>query len=131
MKNNTFKLNSFIKDVEKDIAKAEKAQLRKAANLFKRKLRSKIRALGLVDQGNLLKGISSVNLDHASLVGISAPGFQALILEYGTAERTTLGKGEKRKGIRSTGKIAPTPYFTSTLQESLPEIQKILSDEWL
>ena len=126
-----FKLNSFIKEVEKEISKAEKEQLRKAANLFKRRLRSKIRSLGLVDDGNLLKGVSSVNLDHASLVGVSAPGFHALLVEYGTEERFTKGDGEERSGIRSTGRMPAKPYFLPTMQESLPEIQAILREEWI
>lgn len=131
MKNNTFKLNSFVKDIEKDILKAEKAKLRKASNLFKRRLRSKIKALQLVDEGNLLKGVSSTVLDNASIVGIGAPGFHALIVEYGTEDRRTLGKGEERKAVRSTGKMPAKPFFLPTMQESATDIQNILNEEWL
>ncbi|MHA1168308.1 MAG: HK97 gp10 family phage protein [Candidatus Hodarchaeales archaeon] len=131
MAKNQFKLNSFIDKIERDLAKAEKDKLRKAANLFKRRLRAKIKALGLVDDGDLLKGVDSITMEHASLIGIGAPGFHALILEYGTEERFTLGNGEKRKGIRGTGKVEPTNFFLKTMQESAADIQKILNEEWL
>ena len=131
MAKNTFKIKDFSKQIEKDLAKAEKDKLRRAANLFKRRLRAKIKALGLVDDGDLLKGVDSITMEHASLIGIGAPGFHALILEYGTEERSTLGNGEKRKGIRSTGKVAPTHFFLKAMQESAEDIQKILTEDWL
>ncbi len=131
MPNNSFNLKSMTKELEKELAQAEKRQLRKAANLFKRRLRANIKALGLVDKGDLLKGVSSSTLDHASLVGVGAPGFHALILEYGTEGRSTKGEGEERKKIRSTGRVEPTHFFSKTLQETAPEIQKILTEEWL
>lgn len=131
MKNNTFKLKSFIDDVEKDLAKAEKKRLKQAEKLLMRRVRAKIRALGLVDDGDLLKGVSSSTLSHASLVGVSAPGFHALIVEYGSEQRMTLGTGEERTGIRSTGRMPAKPFFLPAFQESVSDIQKILSEEWL
>jgi len=131
MAKNTFKLTSFAKQIEKDLAKAERDKLRKAANLFKRRLRANIKALGLVDEGNLLKGVDSITMEHASLIGIGAPGFHALILEYGTGERFTLGNGEKRTKVRSTGSVGPTHFFLKTMQESAADVQKILTEDWL
>jgi HK97 gp10 family phage protein len=128
---NKFTLKSFAKEVQRDIEKAEQEKLKKASNLFKSRLRAKIRSMDLIYKGSLLKGVSSSNLEHASLVGMSAPAFHALIVEYGTEERNTLGQGEERKGIRGTGKMPAQPFFLPTMQESTGDIQQILSEEWL
>jgi len=131
MAKNQFTLNSLIKDVQRDIDKGKKLKLRKAGAFFRRKLKQKIKALGLVDEGNLLKGVADNALENAIIVGVGAPGYHALMVEYGTDERTTLGKGEERKEIRSTGRMPATPFFLNTLEENIPEIVNIMSEEWI
>jgi hypothetical protein len=131
MSKNKFTLNSFVDDVIKDLEKEEKKKLKKASSILKRKTRSNIRSLGLVEEGNLLKGVKDDVYKNAVLVGLSAPAFHALIVELGTVERFTLGDGVERKGVRSTGVMPATPYFLPAFQSSLPKIQNALSEEWL
>jgi hypothetical protein len=129
-KKNNFTLNSFADEVFKDLEKEQKQQLKKASAVVKKQTRTNIRGLGLVDDGDLLKGVKDDVRTNAVFVGMAAPAFHALIVEYGTVERFTKGKGDERKGIRSTGVMPATPYFLPAFNSTLSTIQKIMSEEW-
>lgn len=118
MKKNFFKLESFLPDVEKDIQKGEQKQIKKASSYFKRKLKAKIKAMGLVKTGNLLKGVTSNNYPNSVLVGIGAPGYHALLVE----------KGHK---MPTGGEVEGKYYFRDTFREETTNIQKILNEPWL
>ena len=130
IKKNSFSFNSFADKVFKDLEKEQKEQLKKGSKVFKKQVRTNIRTLGLVEDGDLLKGVKDDLRTNAVFVGMAAPAFHALIVEYGTVERFTLGKGDERKGIRSTGVMPANPYFYPAFQSTLPTIQKIMSEEW-
>lgn len=134
MKLNTFKLDSFGKEFEKELNKGEKRQRMKAVKVFKEAVYSEIVAKGLVEEGNLLEGVAQADYTHATLVGMAPPAFHALMVELGSyvsGERFTKGKGKERTGIRSTGVMRARPFFLPAFRKALPEMQKILTEEWV
>lgn len=131
---NTFKLDSFIDEIEKDLAKAEKDALKKAGNFLKRRVRAKIKTKNLVDEGDLLKGVSSTNMEHATLVGMAAPAYHALLVEFGHIVTLPEGHSEKARTTKqgpALKVVPPNPFFLPAFEESLTEIQNILSETWL
>ncbi len=112
-KPNQFKFTSLFDEVEKDLEKGERKQRRKATNHFKKALRRKIKSKGLVDKGNLLKGVKHDEYSETHLVGIAAPGFHAHLHEFGTV------------------KMKKTPFFLETFREQTANIIKIQSEPWL
>ena len=56
---NMFTFKSEVSQFEKELDKAEKKQRMKAVTLFNKALRAKIKGLGLVDDGDLLKGVGT------------------------------------------------------------------------
>jgi len=134
MKLNTFKLESFGKEFEKELNKGERRQRMKAVKVFKDAVSNEIVGRGLVEDGDLLQGLSQADYTHATLVGMGAPAFHALIVELGSyvsGERFTKGKGRERTGIRSTGVMRARPFFLPAFRKALPEMQKILQEAWL
>jgi len=121
---NKFTMKSFVKDVEKQLSKDERRVISKASGIFQRELRSTIKEKGLVDTGNLLKGVSRDTYQHSALVGMSAPGQHAYIVEYGTLER------RKKKNGAYSGVRPATPFFLPAYRAAEPAMIKALSEEW-
>ncbi len=133
MKKNIFDMDSEIKKINREIRKAEAKNRRRASNFFLRKLRANIKQKGLVDEGNLIKGVGKSEYEHATLVGIGSPGFHALMLEFGSyksGERMTKGKGSERKKPRSTGKLQGYGYFRETWAENKSKVINMLSEDY-
>jgi len=128
---NKFMLDIGLKEFEKELIKGERRQLAKAAKLFKKNIETEIISKGIVDDGDLLQGVSEQRYNHSFLVGMSKPAYHAFIVEFGTKERFTTGKGEWRKKARSTGAMKAKPFFLPAYRKSLPEMQKILTEEWV
>jgi len=135
------KYQSFIKDVMRDIRKAEKANLRKAAIHVRDKIKQKLKVTAgksLPGQppgkvtGNLIKGIRFAFKNPNTFkpttdevfVGVGPPASHAHLLEFGTKVRTT------KKGV-STGHVLPRPFLIPTFQEETPEVIKIMSGRWV
>ena len=125
MKINSFKLDDFSKEFIRDLRKADERQQKKAAKVFEDTLKTEIQAEGLVDKGDLLKGVTSQKLKGSILAGISSPGYHAMLLEYGTSERTKESTGQ------GVGRVAPHPFFEPAFPKALPAMQAALSEEWL
>jgi hypothetical protein len=137
------KLQSFIKDAAKEI-RSKDAELRmKAARHVRDKVKAKISTKfsdgdasapgnppGKVT-GNLIKGLKVRGGREAAYVGFVAPAHHALLLEFGctkTTPRMTLGKGKKRKGVRSTGTMEARPVLFPTFAEESGTVKAILSE---
>jgi len=125
-KNNHFTLNSFVDEVEKELNQEKKKALKKAEKELKRRVRAKIKALGLVDEGDLLKGVSSTSFENASLVGMAAPAFHALLVELG--HLVVLPKGKSPKNPNAKVVVEGKPYFMPAFRESQEKLIDILSD---
>jgi hypothetical protein len=136
------RLESYIKDVIRDIGKPEKKARSKAAQHLVKKMKEKVN-----DQyfkgyhsipgeppgkitGDLQKGIGSkdINSKHKTLVGVGPPAYHAHLLEFGTAERYT---PVKNGSTRRSGRVAPRPFIFPTFQEESDVVGKILSERWL
>jgi len=112
-----FKLDSFIGETLKDLDKAEKTVLRRVIAPLTKQIRSNIKSKGLVDDGNLLKGVKFDIYRHTVLVGMAPPAFHGLLVELGHTA--------------PNGAVIPgNPYFLPAFQSTKGEIQKKLSEEW-
>lgn len=136
MAKNRFIYKSFVGEIDKEIRAAEKKVLKKAAAVFKKQVKSNIENLGLVeDSGALLSAVASDIGTHGVWVGMDvrkAP--HALLIELGSyisGMRKTRGEGQERKGVRETGVLKPRPFFLRAFSSTYPQIQKILSEEWI
>ena len=137
----TIKYTSFIKDVMRDIKKAEKAQLRKAAVHVRGKIKQKLKVVtgrslpGQVPgevSGKLIKGVRFAFKNPNTFrpttdevfVGVGPPAYHAHLLEFGTRIRTT------KKGVNK-GQVLPRPFIIPTFQEETQAVKNILSERWL
>jgi len=119
-----FTFQSYLKDVEKEILKADKALRDKAASLVVNELKTMLdNPTGDVPKkvtGNLRKGIAKKNQRYSSIVGFKVPAHHAALVEYGH-EVISHGK--------STGKRAkPHPFLKPAFKNKEHEIIKILSE---
>jgi hypothetical protein len=136
------RLESYIREVIRDIDKAEKRVRTKAAQHLFKKMKEKVN-----DQyfkgyhsipgeppgkmtGNLQKGIGAKDIDsqYKTLVGVGPPAHHAHLLEFGTVERYTPVKNGK---TRRSGRVAPRPFVFPTIVEEAENVGKILSERWL
>jgi hypothetical protein len=127
-KNNQFTLNSFIDPVFKDLNKSQQKQLAKASGVVKRQTKKNIKALGLVDEGNLLKGVKDDKCGSFVLVGMAAPAFHALIVEYGHA--VVLPDGYKQKNPKALKVVPGEPYMLPAFQMTTSKVIDIMLEEW-
>ena len=127
MKLNTFKLESFGKEFEKELNKGERRQRMKAVKVFKDAVEQEILA-NLDRDGHLLKGLTQTDYTHATLVGIGPPAYHALIVELGSY---VSGVRKSKKTGKESGVMPAKPFFLPAFRKALPEMQKILQEEWL
>jgi len=135
------KYQSFVKNVMKDMRKAEKKQLRNAAVHLRKKIKQKLKVTAgksLPGQtpgkvtGNLIKGIRFAFKDPSSFrptidtvfVGVGPPAYHAHLMEFGTRIRTT------KKGVNK-GHVLPRPFLIPTFQEETQAVINIMSEPWL
>ena len=122
-----FVYKSFMKEIERDLAKGERRVIRKAASKVKSKIRSNIKALGLVDKGDLLKGVKDDIYQHTMLIGMAPPAFDALMVEIGSYK-----SGERiSKSGKSSGIMPATPFLLPAFRSTVGDVQNILSENWL
>ena len=124
MAKNSFTYNSSIEAEIKKLFKDERKVLRSAGNIAKKAVESSIASKGLVDSGNLLKGVKVEVYNTQVLVGVTAPGFHAAIVEYGTEEERVGKDGQ------SSGRMPATPFMLPAFRSSTASVQKKLSEEW-
>ena len=119
---NSFK--SYLKEVEKEILKADMALRSKAADVVIAELKSLLNSpSGDVPKtvtGNLKKGIAKKGQQYSTIVGFKAPAHHAALLEFGH-EVVSHGK--------STGKRAkPHPFLKPAFKNTEARVIKILSE---
>lgn len=127
---NKFIFKSFIKEVEKDLKKAERKKLRAAGEILKKRVRTRIKITGLKKTGNLLKGVSSDLYQHRVLVGMRPPAFHALIVELGHEQILT----KKQQGPIKEGKktkVKGKPYFLPAFRDKEEAIKSKIREYWL
>jgi len=118
---------SYLKDVEKEMQKAEKRQRAKAAKYLDGKLTETTTARFGSDS-NITKGVNHINEKYESKVGFGKPAYAAHLVEFGTDTRfTTKGIGSGKKG---TGHITASPFFVPTMEEESAAIINIMQEAW-
>jgi HK97 gp10 family phage protein len=129
---------SMIKQVIRDLDKAESQKLDKAASYLRNKMREKVSKKvrskpgdppGL-QSGNLKKGIKFVREPGKRLVGVGRPASHAHLLEFGTGPRYVKnyrGKG----GVKFVGAVQPRPFMIPTFEAEKENVEKILSEPWI
>ena len=128
---NKFTLKNHIASIEKDLQKAEKDALTKAANQLKREVRAHIKSIGLVDKGDLLAGVKSDVYEHGALVGMAAPAFHALLVEFGHLVVLPDGyspREAKFNRVAAKTVVAGKPYFLPAYNAAEPKLINTLSD---
>jgi len=135
------KYQSFVKEVMKDIRKAEKKQLRKAAVHVRGKIKQKLKGVAgrsLPGQvpghitGDLIKGVKFAFKNPNTMrpttdevfVGVGPPAYHAHLLEFGTRIRKT------KKGVNK-GQVLPRPFIIPTFQEETQAVINIMSERWV
>jgi len=120
-----------VDDVFKDLNKSQQKQLAKASGVVKRQTRANIKALGLVDEGNLLKGVKDDKYRDFILVGMAAPAFHALIVEYGHAVVLPAGYSPDENRKTKALKVVPgKPYMLPAFRMTTSKVIGIMSEEW-
>jgi len=110
-----------MKDVFKDIEKAEKKVLKEAAVHVQLKMKEKAKNKFKKKTGALLKGIGYKIIDRdTALVGAGPPAYHAHLLELGTMDRKT------KTGL-SKGRIIKTPFMIPTFEEESEAVKRIMS----
>lgn len=114
---------SYMKDVEKEILKADKALRDRAATVVVNELK------GMLDNptgdlpkkqtGNLRKGISKKNQRYSSIVGFKAPAHHAALVEFG---------GDVVRDGRTVGTRKPHPFLKPAFERTKSEVINILSE---
>lgn len=124
-----FKLDfkSHIKQIEKDMAAAEKKQRAKAARFLDGKLKeTATQRFG--SNSDITKGVDHRNDKTESKVGVGPKAYAAHLIEFGTDKRfTTKGIGSGAKG---TGFIKADPFVFPTFEENASEVVNIMSEVW-
>jgi len=118
---NSFK--SYLKEIEKEILKADQALRDKAAtmvmNEIKQSLDSPTGDVPKTVSGNLKKGLGKKNQRYSSIVGFKAPAFHAANVEFG---------GDVVRNGRKVGERKPHPFLKPAFERKKGEIMKILSE---
>lgn len=131
---NKFVFKSLVKEIQKELDKAEIEKRKEAVKIFTDELKSTIKAKFPVKStttGNLLKGVKVDEYPHTTLVGMAAPAFHAYIVEFGTVERFWKNKGKIRKGLRTTGTMIANPYFITSFRAAQSKMSAALEEAWL
>jgi len=115
--------NSYIRRINKDLAKEERLKISKAADFLKQKLKEKIEIL-YGKASDLYKGAASSKSKSFAKVGMGRPAYHAHLLEFGTDDRYT-------KTGKFSGHVAPRPFVFPTFEENADEVEKIISETWL
>ena len=127
MKKNRFKMEDDLKQINKEIARAEAKNRRRAVNYLLRKLRAKIKQEGLVDSGNLLKGVKKTEYEHATLAGMAPPAFHAAMLEFGSYKAGT----RHTDAGHSRGTLDKHPFFLKTWMENKATVIRMLQEDYI
>jgi len=118
----TFK--SYLRDVEKEIQRADQALRSKAADVVMAEVRNMLNApTGDVPKtitGNLKKGLSKKNQKYSTIVGFKAPAYHAANVEFG-------GDVVSKKG-RKEGARKPHPFLKPAFERTKSQVIKILSE---
>jgi len=113
---------SYLKDIEKEINKADMALRDEAATVVLADVRQSLNApTGDVPKtvtGNLKKGLTKKNQRYSSLVGFKAPAYHAANVEFGGDVVTSKGR---KQGARK-----PHPFLKPAFERKKGEIMKIL-----
>jgi HK97 gp10 family phage protein len=106
---NSFKMESYFKDVMKDLDKGSEMQRKKAANYLKEKVKN--RAMSIKDTGNLAKSTYVKHMKRSSYVGTKAP--HSFLVEFGSS------------------KSKPNPVVYNTFAEEAGTVERIMSEPWV
>jgi len=119
---NSFK--SYLKEIEKDILKADKALRDKAATVVMNEVRTTLNNGGgdvpKTVTGNLKKGLAKKSQTYSTIVGFKAPAYHAANVEFG-------GDIVNKKG-RKEGARKPHPFLKPAFEKTKSEVIKILSE---
>jgi len=116
------KFTSYLKDVEKEMQKAEKRQRAKAAKYLDEKLTETATARFGSDS-DITQGIAHRNDKYQSKVGVGPKAYAAHLIEFGTDSRfTKLGK--------STGHITANPFVFPTFDNESDAVMSIMQEAW-
>ena len=115
---------SYLKDVEKEILKADKELRSKAADVVIAELRNLLNnPTGDVPKtvtGNLKKGIAKKTQQYSTIVGFKTPAHHAALVEFGH---------EIHSHGKSTGKrVKPHPFLKPAFKNTESRVIKILSE---
>lgn len=124
-----FKLDfkSNLKQIEKDMAAAEKRQRAKAARYLDDKLKEEA-TQRFGSSSEITKGVAHRNDKYSSRVGVGPDAYAAHLIEFGTDKRfTTKGIGSGEKG---TGFIAAKPFVFPTFDENSQQVINIMQEVW-
>jgi len=123
---------NHMKEIMKDVYKAEKKRVAAAAKLVTKAVKDKLKNSATSkpgqppgkQSGRLLKGVGyRIDGVDSALVGFRAPAHHAHLLEFGTRERV-------RKDGKKSGHVAPRPFFVPTLKEQADNVRKIFMEPW-
>jgi len=120
----THSFKSYLKDVEKQIAKADQQLRDKAATVVMNEVRTMLNSGGAnvpkTITGNLKKGLAKKNQRYSTIVGFKAPAYHAANVEFG-------GDVVTRKG-RKEGARKPHPFLKPSFEKTKSQVIKILSE---
>ena len=124
-----FKYESFVNQVNREIAKAERRLMLKAARHVRKKIRDNISnrsvsqdgAFPGLRTGNLKKGIKNKRIKSGYQVGSTSP--HSHLLEYGHKQVTRDGK--------IVGDVKPRPFIFRTFKEEQDAVYDIISEKWV
>jgi len=113
---------SYLREVEKEIQKADKELRSQAAEVVFNEIKSSLEnpsgGVPKTVSGNLKKGLARKNSKWSSIVGFKSPAYHAAMVEFGG---DVIRKGQK------TGTRKPHPFLKPAFERKQNEIIKILS----
>jgi hypothetical protein len=116
-----FKMESYFKDVMKDLEKGAEMQRKKAANYLKDKVKEA--ALSIADTGALAKSTYVKHLKRSSYVGTRAP--HSFLVEFGSNPRFNKENG------KYSGEMPANPIVYGTFAKEAPVVEQIMSEPWI
>lgn len=128
-----FAYKSWVPSVNKDLVKAEKRQIKKAAKHLVSKMKKKVNRRGHSQPGqppakkggSLKKGIGYKAIGNdLVLIGYGPPAQHGHLMELGTKKRHT-------KTGKNTGKVDKRPVIIPTFKEEAGAVENILSERWI
>lgn len=115
-------LETYGKDVIKEMRKAERRQRTKAARYMHKKLKQEAQSR-FGAESDITKGVVYRHDKEASLVGMGPPAYAAHLIEFGTDSRYT-------KSGKPTGYIRADPFVFPTFDREAAATIQILSEAW-